>query len=232
VPKELFEDLKQELLRRKVVLPAPSTLERLVAAVGARAREEIFTQVERRLTERTRAQLDQLLESSAGRMSSFFRFKTPVPEANPEVIGDFIDQLQELEAWGIPEIDLASLSTELTAYLAELGGCYDARDLRRFAPAKRHTLLACYLVERYRWLLDQLVEMNAQYLTGMSRRAQGAVLRKRRRLFPPHRVRQTLDPLRDGMHTVLERFEREEVLLRTDFFEGVDRGKARQAVED
>src|SRR5207249_9759516 len=103
--KELFEDLKQELLRRKVVLPAPSTLERLVAAVCARAREEIFTQVERRLTERTRAQLDQLLEASAGRMSSFFRFKTPVPEANPEVIGDFIAQLRALEAFGTPVID-------------------------------------------------------------------------------------------------------------------------------
>lgn len=232
LPRDIFEDLEEELLRRKVVLPAPSTLERIVAGVCARAREEIFAQVERILTEVTRAQLDSLIEMGAGRTSPLFRFKAPAPEAKPEAIGDFVDQLRELEALGVSEIDLGSLSAEMTAYLSDLGGCYDARDLRRFGPAKRHTLLACYMVERYRWLLDQLVEMNAQYLTGMSRRAEGALARRRRRFFPLRRVRQTLDTLRDGMRTVLDRFEHEEVLLRSDFFDAVDRGKARQAVED
>jgi len=231
LPKELFPEIEEQLRRQKVVLPAPSTLERLVAGVCARAREEICSQVEQALTPQARTRLDELIEAGAGRTSSFFRFKAPAPEAKPEAIGDFVDQLRELETLGVPEIDLG-LGAQLTAYLADLGACYDARDLRRFAPAKRHTLLASYLVERYRWLLDQLVEMHAQYLTAMSRRADGTLALKRKRLFPRQRVRQTLDTLRHGVRIVLNRFEHEDVLLRSDFFAVVDPGEARQAVDD
>ena len=50
--------------------------------------------------------------------------------------------------------------------LGQLGRRYDAGDLRRFAKPKRDALVACYLVEARKTLLDQIVEMNDLFLTG------------------------------------------------------------------
>ena len=82
----------------------------------------------------------------------------------------------------------------LTRQLGELGGRYNAGDLRRFAPAKRYTLITCYLIETRKILLDHIVEMNDLFLTGMARRSRNAVEKQRKRLR-----RQA----RDGMHRVL-----------------------------
>src|SRR5271170_3980259 len=74
------------------------------------------------------------------------------------------------------------------------GLCADAGDLRRFAKPKRDALVACTLVEARKALLDQIVEMNDQFLTGMNRRSRTAVEIRRKSLR--HRAR-------DGMHRVL-----------------------------
>ena len=70
----------------------------------------------------------------------------------------------------------------------------DAGDLRRFAKPKRDALVACYLVEARKTLLDQIVEMNDLFLTGMNRRSRTAVETRRKSL----RRR-----ARDGMHCML-----------------------------
>jgi TnpA family transposase len=232
LPKVVFRLAEQELaMSRKVVLPAPATLERLVASACARAREEIFEQVEAALPVEIRAQFDDLLGSTDSRRSRFFRYKGQPPEARPEVILDFAEQWRELRALGVPDIDVSFLGSQMVAHLADLADCYDRHMLRRFGKAKRHALLACYLVERFRWLLDQLVDLNAQYLTGMSRRALGAVSTKRRRQFPQHRVRQTTDAIRDALQLVLDRFEHEDVLLKDEFAGHVDLDRTRLALE-
>ena len=78
--------------------------------------------------------------------------------------------------------------------LGQLGRRYDAGDLRRFAKPKRDALVACYLVEARKTLLDQIVEMNDLFLTGMNRRSRNSVENQRKSL----RRR-----ARDGLHCVL-----------------------------
>jgi cobalamin-dependent methionine synthase I len=46
--------------------------------------------------------------------------------------------------------------------------------LRACLDAKRHALLACFLVEALKTILDHAIEMNDQYLTGMCRRSESA----------------------------------------------------------
>ena len=69
----------------------------------------------------------------------------------------------------------------MVRHLALLAKRYDVHALKRFAPAKRHAMLACFLVETERSLLDQLVEMHDQYLTTMWRRAQHAFEERQRK---------------------------------------------------
>jgi hypothetical protein len=46
--------------------------------------------------------------------------------------------------------------------LAQLAKRYDAQALKRFAPAKRYALVACFLAETRKTLLDHVVEMHDQ----------------------------------------------------------------------
>ncbi len=57
------------------------------------------------------------------------------------------------------------------AELGQLGRRYDAGCLRRVAKPKCHALVACCLIEARNTLLDQIVEMNDLFLTGMNRRS-------------------------------------------------------------
>jgi hypothetical protein len=70
---------------------------------------------------------------------------------------------------------LDDLDPAIVRQLGQLGRRYDAGDLRRFAKPKRDALVACYLTEARKTLLDQIVEMNDQFLTGMNRRSRTAV---------------------------------------------------------
>src|SRR5947208_8222421 len=82
----------------------------------------------------------------------------------------------------------------IVRHLALLSKRYDVYAMKRFAPAKQHAMLACFLVEAERNLLDQLVEMHDQYLTTMWRRARHAF---------EERHRQLRRRARDGVETVL-----------------------------
>ena len=71
--------------------------------------------------------------------------------------------------------DPGAIDAKIIRQLGQLGRRYDAGDLRRFAKPKRDALVACYLIEARKPLLDHLVEMNDQFLTGMNRRARNTV---------------------------------------------------------
>jgi hypothetical protein len=99
-----------------------------------------------------------------------------------------IEQLLEAGA-GLDDLD-----PEIIRQLGQLGRRYDAGDLRRFAKPKRDALVACYLVEARKTLLDQIVEMNDLFLIGMNRRSRNSVENQRKGL----RRR-----ARDGLHCLL-----------------------------
>jgi hypothetical protein len=99
-----------------------------------------------------------------------------------------IEQLLDTGA-GLDELD-----PKIIRQLGQLGRRYDAGDLRRFAKPKRDALVACYLVEARKTLLDQIVEMNDLFLTGMNRRSRTSVENQRKSM----RRR-----ARDGLHCLL-----------------------------
>src|SRR4029077_7002503 len=93
------------------------------------------------------------------------------PEANAVVILTHLDRLNRLRSLGVDQINLTGIGTALVQELAQLTRRYDADDLKRFAPSKRYALVACFLAETQKTLLDQTVAMNDQYLTTMCRRS-------------------------------------------------------------
>jgi len=113
-------------------------------------------------------------------------------------------------------IELAGIPGAVIDHLAQLARKYDAQALKRFAPAARHAMLACFLVEAQKSLL--VATMHDQFLTGMSRRSRNA-LEERHREFRKRAKR--------GVETLLSAVE---ILL--DRSQPDPRGQLQQTIDD
>jgi hypothetical protein len=82
-----------------------------------------------------------------------------------------IERYQFLQDIGVSSLDLQGLSPAMLRYCADLAKRTDARAFRRFAPAKRYTLTACFLVESHKTILDHLVALHDPLLTKKMREA-------------------------------------------------------------
>lgn len=182
-PLELYYRAEDVLRLWKVVLPMPSTLERVVSSVCARAREEVFERVADRLAPEVRRAIDDLLEVPPGdQRSSFFRLKAYPPKASAPVINTYVERYQRLRSMGIGQIDLSGIGPGVLQHLSQLARRYDARALKRFPPAKRYALCACFLVEVQKTILDHGVTLHDQYLMEICRKSRNRFEKRHRQL--------------------------------------------------
>ena len=180
---ELLILAEEKLASLQVMLPSVSTLERIIASVLAHGTTELFESIANRLPEKLRIAIDLLVEVPTGdARSSLFRLKDYPKSANAAVIKGDIVRLRLIEELLGNDGALDNLDPKIVRQLGQLGRRYDARDLRRFAKPKRDALVACYLVEARKTLLDQIVEMNDLFLTGMNRRSRNSVENQRKSL--------------------------------------------------
>jgi TnpA family transposase len=192
---DLLQQAEGLLCSSRVVLPASSSLERLVASAAAQAQQAVFARIAEHLPSALRKDLDTLLNvAPSDYRSALLRLKEYPPEASAGVILAYVARYQQVHDLVANRIDLGMINPGVVRHLALLAKRYDVHALKRFAPAKRHAMLACFLVEAERSLLDHLVEMHDQYLTTMWRRARHAF---------EERHRQLRRRAREGVETVL-----------------------------
>jgi TnpA family transposase len=176
---------RAEVLLRswQIVVPAPSTLEELVASVTAQVQDEVYTRIMTGLPPALLQALDDLLQVPAGaRHSLLFQLKEYPPEASSAVLLRYIARYHFLQGLGVGAIDLRSVSPPLIRYFAAMTKRYDVRALRRFPPAKRAALTACFLVEVHKTILDHIVALHDQLLTKKMREATNAFEQYYRRI--------------------------------------------------
>jgi TnpA family transposase len=175
LPRDLVHRAEAMLRTWHVVLPALSTLEELVASVSTRIQDEVYTRLATGLTSELQRAMDDLLEVPSGeRRSTLFTLKEYPPEARNAVILRYIERYHFLGDLGVSAMDLSSISTPMMRYWADLTKRYDVRALRRFAPAKRYALMACFLVEVHKTILDHIIALHDQLLTKKMREAKNA----------------------------------------------------------
>ena len=156
-----------------------------------------------RLTPEVRDAIDALVQvPEGGRRSELFEFKQYPPEANAAALLAHLGKLDRLRSLGVSQIDLTGIGTVLVQELAQLTRRYDADDLKRFTPSKRYALVACFLTEARKTLLDQTVALNDQYLTTMCRRSRNA-FETRHREFR-RRVKKGLETLLTAVEILVD----------------------------
>ena len=93
--------------------------------------------------------MEALLQTQIGApKSALFRLKQYPPEASAKAIRQYLDRFQQTHELVAGKIVLDDFHTELVGHLSSLAKRYDVQALKRFAPAKRQALVACFLAER------------------------------------------------------------------------------------
>lgn len=170
-PSELFDDAVARLREQRVVLPATSTLERLVRAVDAKMEDELVRVLADQLPAQAREAIDELLEVEEGKSKSeLFGLRESARSAKGRNIVEQLGRLATLERFPFGELVFPVGAENRGPDLAEQLRGYDAWDLRRLAPERRYALVACFVEQARSRLLDDALLMNDVYLTGMRRR--------------------------------------------------------------
>src|SRR5260221_7432699 len=106
--------------------------------------------------------------------SRLFRLKEYPPYASAPAIIKYIERYRLVEEIVADRITLGGIDPRMVEYLAQLARRYDAQALKRFAPAKRIALVACFVAEIRKTLLEHVAWRHDKYLTDMWPRARNS----------------------------------------------------------
>lgn len=230
-PQELYHQAETQLRHWQVILPGPSTLERLIGAICVQTRQGLFAQLTRRLSPEMQAGFDALLQVRVGEsQSTLAALQQYPPEATPTVIQAYIDRYQRVRDLGVDQIDLSDIRPGVIEHLVLLTRHYDVRALRRFPSMQRYALVFCFLVEVQKTLLDYLVAMHDQLLTTKWREARHVYEERLRTLR--RRVRPSVATLIAAGESLLHPERSPETTLAELFRDTIDAKALQEAVED
>jgi TnpA family transposase len=150
------------------VLPRASVFSRLVYAYCRRAETTVLAGIAEQVPAQSRKKVDELLRVPEGdQRSLLFHLREYPPRGTPETIQAYLQHYQTAvrTAWNVT--NLRGVSQSLVTHLSDTAKRHDAWYLRRLPETKRYALMACFLVEVRKTLLDHLVEMHDQHITSL-----------------------------------------------------------------
>lgn len=230
LPDALFQQAEDHLLDKRVLLPGPSVLERLIIHVCADVHLQLFEMVFQRLSPVLRQAIDRLLMVPDGEQrSTFYHLKAYPPAPSISSIQSYLQRFQTVAETGIDDFEIQGLTPTFLAYLFKQVKRYSATDLKRFADHKRYALMIGFLLETRKALLDHLVTMHDQYVMEMCRQTRNAYEKKHRDLRK--RQKRAIDVVLDTTHLILD-WPDDQPLSKQDIWRQVDERKLRGALED
>ena len=182
------------LYQQRMLIPAPSTLRRLVIEQRERARQLVYTRMMALLPPTLPARLDALLESPAEQSQSPFQtLKVPPGVPSARAVLRFTEKLDQIQHTEVLGLELSWLNNNVQKALAQHAWQSSAYRLRQLQAPQRSTVLVCFLHDAYHDTIDQLVDMYNKLITGTYRRAQ-------------HDLDDTVKRRRASFHTALQSF--------------------------
>jgi len=230
LPEALFHQVENHLLDKRILLPGPSVLERLIMHVCSDVHVELFETVFTRLSPELLQAIDQLLMVPDGEQRSYFyRLKEYPPAPSISSIQSYLQRYQTVAETGIDDFEIHVLTPEFLDYLFKQAKRYSTKDLKRFADHKRYTLMICFLLETRKTLLDHLVMMHDQYVIDISRQTKNAHEKKHRELRK--RQKRAIDVMLDTTDFLLD-WPDDQPLSKHDIWRQVEEVKLRSARKD
>ena len=155
-----------------ILVPASSTLHRVVGEQRALARQQLYVRLLAGLPSSMPADLDALVQVEETPYSPLHALKAPPGLPSPRALLRLIAKLDQIQATQVLTLDLTWLNPNLQKALAQHVWQASAHRLRGLPAPQRYTVLVCFLTQTYRDTLDQLVDMYSKVVTATYRRAQ------------------------------------------------------------
>jgi hypothetical protein len=172
---EVTQQAERWLRERCVVLPRVPVFARLLTVQCRRAERGLYALLAEQVPAALLPEMDALLEvPESSNRSYLFQLKEYPPEGKPDTIAVFLENYAWLKEIGIADVRFTGCHPALIRQFAWSVRRNDAWHLRAYPREKRHALLACFLVDALKTILDHTIEMNDQYLIGMCRRSGSA----------------------------------------------------------
>lgn len=230
LPEELFEQAEIYLFEKRVLLPGPSVLERLVIRVCSEIHLQLFESVFQQLSPEHRQAIDQLVSvTEVEKHSDFSHLKDYPPAATISTIQTYLQRYKTVVETGIDNASFPMLTPAFLGYLFKQAKRYNAADLKRFNQHKRYALMVCFLLETRKLLLDHLVMMHDQYMLGLSRRLTHRYEKKHREFR--QRQKKAVDVVLETS-TILLDLLNDQPLTQADLWERVDETQVRSSLAD
>ena len=180
-PAGLVASAEAYLRSKDILLPASSTLRRLVGEVRAEAAAEVEGRIDALVTDSTRASLDGLLvadgsgTSKTTTRSTLQTLKEPPGMASPRALIAEAGKLDVIQETGALEVDLSWLRPSLRKSLAHRVRASSAYRLRELGAPRRYAALVCFLHEAHADTVDHVVDLHDKLVTQTYRRAERAL---------------------------------------------------------
>jgi TnpA family transposase len=177
--------LLDELRRRRIIVPGPSTIERLVAATLVLAERHVARQLTGSLTPAQSEALDALLAPKQGTAMSVLAWARQPPGApGHKALSRLAEQLACLRAAGLDPACADGIHPERLRKLAREGGRFTAQHLRMLSPFRGRATLVATVLDTTMRLIDDGVALFDRAVGRLFRRAaareENAVLRDAR----------------------------------------------------
>jgi hypothetical protein len=177
--------LMDEVRRRRLILPGPSIIERLVAAATTLADRRVAHELIRNLSPSQADALDALLQIKEGTLMSVLAWSRQPPGApGHRVLARIVEQRAALRAVGLDPNWAEGVHPERFRKLAREGARFTTQHLRALSALRRRATLAATVLDTITRLTDDGVSLFDRAVGRMFRRAevreQDALLRNAR----------------------------------------------------
>lgn len=150
-----------EILRKKrIILPAIPTIERLVWETRQRAEKKIFTLLTHSLSGWQKEKLDKLIDPFVENKKTPLAWLREIPgQSSPEAFLKVIERLEYVRELKL-SVNVNALHPNRLLQLARLGARYEPHSFRRFKDQKKYAILVAYLLTLGQDLIDQAIEIH------------------------------------------------------------------------
>ncbi|WP_204591755.1 Tn3 family transposase [Chryseomicrobium aureum] len=158
------------LRNNRVILPAITTLERMVWEARAMAEKKIFNSVSQSLSDDQKEKLEEIITSqhqSETNKTILGWLKEPPGHPSSETFLKVIERLEYIRGMKLGNIKVSHLHRNRLLQLSRLGSRYEPYAFRDFQESKRYTILTVYLLQLTQELTDKAFEIHDRQILSL-----------------------------------------------------------------
>ncbi|WP_113576326.1 Tn3 family transposase [Staphylococcus aureus] len=158
------------LRKNKIILPAFTTLERMVWEARAMAEKKLFNTVSQSLTNEQKEKLEEIITSqhlSESNKTILGWLKEPPGHPSPETFLKVIERLEYIRGMELETVQISHLHRNRLLQLSRLGSRYEPYAFRDFQENKRYSILTVYLLHLNQDLTDKAFEIHDRQILSL-----------------------------------------------------------------